>query len=45
MNKTLLYRQDGYLIALTYLQAHTVDQLEEEIKLREKTGIKTILTF
>lgn len=45
MNKTLLFRQDGYLFALTYLRTHTADQLDEEIRMREKTGIKTILTF
>lgn len=45
MNKTMLYRQDGYIFVLLYLKEHTIEQLEEEIKLREKTGIKTILTF
>ena len=45
MNKTLIYRQDGYLFALTYLRTHTTDQLAEEIRMREDTGIKTILTF
>ncbi|GEM_PF-6215869 len=43
--KSIIYRQDGFLIAMLYLQNHTVDQLAEEIRMREETGIKTILSF
>ena len=45
MNKTMLYRQDGYVFAILFLQEHNLDQLGEEIRIRECTNIKTIMTF
>ena len=44
-NKTMLYRQDGYVFAILFLQEHNLDQLGEEIRIRENTNIRTILTF
>lgn len=44
-NKTMLYRQDGYIFALLFLREHDLDQLGEEIRIREATNIKTVLTF
>ena len=44
-NKTMLYRQDGYVFAILFLQEHNLDQLGEEIRIREATNIRTILTF
>ena len=44
-NKTMLYRQDGYIFALLFLREHDLDQLGEEIRIREGTNIKTVLTF
>ena len=44
-NKTMLYRQDGYIFAFLFLQEHTLDQLGEEIILREGSRIKTVLSF
>ena len=44
-NKTMLYRQDGYIFALLFLQEHDLDQLGEEIRIRESTNIKTVLSF
>ena len=44
-NKTVLYRQDGYIFAFLFLKEHNLDQLAEEIRIREGTNIKTIMTF
>ena len=44
-NKTMLYRQDGFVFVVLYLMEHSLDDLGEEIKLREASGIKTILSF
>ena len=44
-DKTLQYRYDGYIFALLFLMEHSLEDLEKEIELREKTGIKTILSF
>lgn len=44
-DKRIDYRHDGYIFALLFLMEHNIDQLEEEIRLREETGIKTILSF
>ena len=44
-DKRLDYRNDGFIYALLFLQEHTLEELEQELYLRDKTGIKTVLTF
>lgn len=46
-DKTLQYRMDGFIFALLFLSEnrHTLDDLYEEIRLREMTDIKSILSF
>lgn len=44
-DKSIEYRHDGFIFALLFLMEHTPEELEEEIRLREATGIKTILSF